>query len=94
MGWCNYSYCIDTIYRNSDPVIITNKRFNLAMAFETLKHRLSIYSDEGSGWIVDEIEDIWIHVANYDPLIGSRYFLLQNFLYSRIKKLYERVNLS
>ena len=64
------------------------------MAFETLKHRLSIYSDEGSGWIVDEIEDIWINVANYDKLVGSRLFLLQNFLYSRIKKFYGRVNFS
>ena len=64
------------------------------MEFEKLKHRLSIYSDEGSGWIVDEIEDIWINAANYDKLVGSRYFLLQNFLYSRIKKFYGRVNFS
>ena len=74
--------------------MVTNRRLNLATAFETLKHTLSIYSDEGSGWIVDEIGNIWINVANYDPLVGSRYFLLQNFLYSRIKKFYERVNLS
>ena len=70
------SYYIDTIYYNSDSITVINTRFNLAEAFETLKHRLSIYSDEGSGWIIDKIEDIWINVANYDPLAGSSYFPL------------------
>ena len=50
----------DTIYRNSDPIKVTNIRFDLAKAYETLKHKLNIYSDEGSGWIIDKIEDIWL----------------------------------
>ena len=70
------SYYIDTIYCNSDQITVINRRFSLPTAFETLKHRLSIYSDEGSGWIIDKIEDIWINVANYDPLAGSSYFPL------------------
>ena len=70
------SYYIDTIYYNSDSITVINTRFNLAEAFETLKHRLSIYSDEGSGWIIDKIEDIWINIANYDPLSGSSYIPL------------------
>ena len=58
------------------------------MAFETLKHRLSIYSDEGSGWIIDKIEDIWINAANYDSLAGSSYFPL----HLKLKKNNERFN--
>ena len=67
------TYDIDTIFRNSDPITVTNKRFDLGTAYETLKHRLSIYSGEGSGWIIVRIADIWINIANYDPLSGSSY---------------------
>ena len=70
------TYDIDTIYRNSDPITVINKRLKLATAYETLKHRLNIYSDRGSGWIIDKREDIWINIANYDPLVGSSYFPL------------------
>ena len=70
------AYDIDTIYRNSDPITVTNQRFNLNTAYKTLKHRLNIYSDGGSGWIIDKIEDIWINIANYDPLVGSSYISL------------------
>ena len=41
------TYDIDTVFRNSDPITVTNKRFDLGRAYETLKHRLSIYSSEG-----------------------------------------------
>ena len=68
------TYDIDTIYRNSDPITVTNQRFNLNSAYEILEHRVEFYSNEGSGWIIDKIEDIWINIANYDPLAGSSYF--------------------
>ena len=45
------TYDIDAIFRNSDPITVTNKRFVLGTAYETLKHRLSIYSGEGSGFL-------------------------------------------
>ena len=57
---------IDTFFRNSDTITITNKRFDLGTAFDTLKHRLIIYSGEGSAWIIDKIEDIWINISNKD----------------------------
>ena len=83
---CN-TYDIDTIFRNSDPITVINKRFDLGTAFETLKHRLSIYSHEGSGWITDKIDDIWINVDNYDPLAGSSYFTLPLELKNSMKGL-------
>ena len=52
------AYDIDTVFRNSDPITVTNERFDLGTAYETLKHRSSIYSGEGSGWIIDKIENI------------------------------------
>ena len=43
--WNNASniYDIDTIFRNSDVITVINT------SYETLKHRLNIYSSEGSG---------------------------------------------
>ena len=70
------TYDNDTVYHNSDPIIVTNKRFNLDTAYETLKHRLEFYSNKGSGWVIDEIEDIWINISNYEPLAGSSYIPL------------------
>ena len=81
------SYDIDTTYRNSDPIKVTNRRSDLGKGYETLKPRLDIYSDECSGWIIDKIEDIWINVANYDPLIGSTYFPLPLELRNSMKDL-------
>ena len=70
------TYDIDTVYRNSDPITVTNKRFDLNSTYETLRHRVKFYSNEDSGWIIDQIEDIWINIANYDPLVGSSYIPL------------------
>ena len=80
--WTNETniYDIVTIFRNSDTITLTNKRFDLGTAYETLKHRLSIYSGEGPGWTTDKIEDIWINISNYDPLAGSSYIPLPSKL--------------
>ena len=81
------TYDIDTIYRNSDPITVTNQRFDLNSTYETLKHRVEFYSNEGSGWIIDKIEDIWINIANYDPLVGSSYIPLPPKLKNSMKGL-------
>ena len=69
--WSNATntYDIDTIYRNSDPITVTNQRFDLNRTYEILKHRVEFYFKEGSGWIIDKVEDIWINIANYDVVI-------------------------
>ena len=43
------SHDVDTIYRNSDSITVTNKSFNLNSAYEILKYRVEVYSNEGSG---------------------------------------------
>ena len=74
------TYDIDIIFRNSDPLIVTNQRFDLNTSYETLNHRLSVYSSKGSGWIIDKIENIWINISNYDPLACSSYIPLPSKL--------------
>ena len=43
------TYDIDVIFCNSVTRTVKNQRFDLNTSYETLKHRLSIYSSEGSG---------------------------------------------
>ena len=58
---------------------VTNQRFNLNAAYEKLKILLDIWDGPGSGSVVYKIEDIYINVSNYDPLVGSCIFhYLQN----------------
>ena len=64
-----------------------NQRFNLNSAYEELKHRLDIWTGLGCGWIIDEIEDINIDIANYHPLAGSSYITLPSELNHPIKGL-------
>ena len=69
-------YDVETIYINSEAVIVTNQRFDLGTSYEKLRHILNIWSGEGSGQIVDKIEAIHIKISNYNPLSGSSYIPL------------------
>ena len=51
-------------------------------AYEELKHRLDIWTGEGSRWVIDNIEAIFIDISNYDPLAGSSYIYLPPELYN------------
>ena len=67
---------ITTIRLKAKAITVINQRFNLNSAYEELKPILDIWTGEGSGWLVDAIEDTYIDVANCDPLAGSSYILL------------------
>ena len=78
-------YDIETIYINSEAVTVTNQRFNLGTSCEKLKNILNIWAGQGLGWIIDEIENIWINISNYDPLAGSSYIPLPSKLNNPMK---------
>ena len=69
-NYATNTYNIETIFRNSDAITVANQRFNLNTSYETLKHGLSVYSSEGSGWIIAKIENIWINISNYDLFVA------------------------
>ena len=71
----NNTYDIETKHMKAKAIIVINQRFNLNSAYEELKHRLDIWTGEGSGWIIDRIEDINIDISNYDLLAGIVIFL-------------------
>ena len=76
----NNTYNIETKHMKAKAITVINQRFNLNSAYEELKHRLDIWTGEGSGWIIDKIEDTNIDIANYDLLAGSSYIQLPSVL--------------
>ena len=85
--WNNATNSYDIIIRHfriTDPITVINQRFDL---YEELKHKLGIWTSEGSGWIIDNIEAILIDTSNYDQLAGSSYIQLPPKLSNSMKGL-------
>ena len=80
-------YDIDRIFVRSHAETVTNERCNLGASYEIMKNILDIWTGFGSGWIIDKIENIYIDIANYEPLAGSSYFPLPPELRNSMKDL-------
>ena len=80
-------YDIGTIFIRSNAVTVINQIFNLEASYEILKNKLDIWTGFGSGWIIDKTENIFIDIANYEPLAGSIYFPLPPELRNSMKGL-------
>ena len=65
------NFCI-----RSPATTVTNQNFKLNDAFAKLLNFLDNWEDEGSGWIIEQVQDIHININNYDPLAGSSYIQL------------------
>ena len=63
-----------------------NQRY-LNDSFEEILNLLDIWINEGSGWIIDKIEGLYINVADYEPLLGSSYIPLPKVLNNSMKGL-------
>ena len=50
------SYDIETAYFNPEAITVTNQRFNSSKPYQELKHRLDLWCERGSGWIVDKLK--------------------------------------
>ena len=75
------------IYIRSDATTVINQRFNLSEAFTKLMRLLDIWDGKGSGWIIDQVQDIHININNYNPLAGSSYIPLPAELQNSMKRL-------
>ena len=76
-----------TLYFNSLIKTVINRRCHLNDSFEEILNLLDIWSNEGLGWIIDEIEGLYIDVASYEPLLGGSYISLPKALNNSIKNL-------
>ena len=53
------------IYLRSDAITVTNNRFRLDHAFIKILNLLYKWQGEGSGWVIDKIQDMHININNY-----------------------------
>ena len=54
-----------TLSFNSLIKTVINQRYHLNDSFEEILNLLDIWINEGSGWIIDKIEGIYINISNY-----------------------------
>ena len=67
--------------------MVINRGYYLKDSFEEILNLLDIWINEGSRWVIDKIEGLYINVANYEPLLGSSYILLPKVLNNSMKGL-------
>ena len=58
------------LYFNSLIKTVINRRYHLNDSFEEILNLLDAWISEGSGWVMNKIEGLYINVANYEPLLG------------------------
>ena len=80
-------FILRTFYFNSLLKTVINRRYHLNDLFEEILNLLDIWINEGSGWIIDKIEGLYINVANYEPLLGGSYIPLPKVLNNSMKGL-------
>ena len=56
-------------------------------SFEEILNKLDIWINEGSGWIIDNVEGLYINVTSYEPLLGGSYIPLPKALNNSLKGL-------
>ena len=76
-----------TLYFNSLIKTVINRRYHLNDSFEEILNLLDIWINEGSGWIIDKIEGLYINISNYEPLLGGSYISLPKALNNSMKGL-------
>ena len=69
-----------TLYCNSLIKRIINRRYHLNDSFEEILNLLDIWTNEDSGWVMDEIKGLYINISNYEPLLGGSYIPLPKAL--------------
>ena len=80
------------LYFNSLIKIIINRRYHLNDSFGEILNLLDIWINEGSRWIINKIEGLYINVANYEPLLDGSYTSLPKALNNSMKGLIDLKN--
>ena len=76
-----------TLHFNSLIKTVINQRYRLNDSFEEILNLLDIWINEGSGWVIDKIEGLYINISNYEPLLGGSYISLPKALNNSMKGL-------
>ena len=69
------------VYFNSTTeTVIYSGEFSLDQSFQERLYRMDNWLNQGSGRIVESIEEFYLNVSSYSPLIGSAYVELPDEL--------------
>ena len=70
-----------TVYFNSKTkTVINSDKFSLDQSFREILYKIDHWINHESGWIIKEIEEYYLNVSSYSPLIGSTYIELPSEL--------------
>ena len=68
------------VYFNSTTKTVINNKFDLNQLFQEIIYRIDNWISERNGWIIEEIQNQYLNVSSYSPLIGSTYIELPSDL--------------
>ena len=71
------------VYFRTEPVASTSSNpleLQLKVALRRLWHQIDRYEENGSGWVVDRLRELDIHIVAYDPLRAGIYLTLPQWL--------------
>ena len=66
---------------------LINWRYCLNEYFEEILNLLNLWINKGSGWVLDEIKGLYVHISNYEPLLGGSRIPLPKALNNPTKRL-------
>ena len=76
------------VYFNSaTKTVINSDEYMLDKSFQKILYRTDDWINEGSGWIIQSINDEYVNISMYSPSIGSTYIELPDELTNPMKGL-------
>ena len=76
-----------SVYFNSATKTVINSKFSLDKSFQEILYRIDNWINEGSGWIVESVNDEYVNISAYSPLVGNTYIELLDELKNPMKVL-------
>ena len=67
--------------------VINFDKYGVDKSFREILYRIDNWINEGSGWIIESIEDQYVNIYIYSSLIGSTYIELPDGLKNPMKGL-------
>ena len=68
------------VYFNSATKTVVNFEFCPDKFFQEILYKIDNWINKGSGWIIESIDDEYVNISGYNPLMGSTYIELPNGL--------------
>ena len=69
---------VSPVMRHKQEAALQNGEIDGALnqAFRAIQETLEKWTQRGSGWVVDQVETLWLDIARYQPLRGGSYIPL------------------